>query len=118
MLRMMMKSKVHRATATRTDLDYEGSLTLDADLMDAAEMVPHEQVHIYNITNGERFVTYLIRGERGSGEVGVNGAAAHKVSVGDKLIIVTFAMMADEEIHFTMPKVVLVDDQNRIKNMD
>jgi len=115
MYRMMMKSKVHRATATRTDLDYEGSLSLDPVLMEAADMFPNEQVHVYNISNGERFVTYLIKGKKDSGELGVNGAAAHKVSVGDKLIVVTFALMSDEETNFCTPRVVMVDEENRIK---
>jgi len=118
MIRMMMKSKVHRAAATRTDLDYEGSLTLDAELMEAADMVPFEQVHIYNIANGERFSTYLIKGERGTGEVGINGAAAHKVAVGDKLIIVSYALMSEDETSFCTPLVVLVDENNRVKPAD
>lgn len=117
MIRTIMKSKVHRATATRTDLEYEGSLTLDADLMDAADMVPHEKVHVYNITNGERFSTYLIKGKRGSGEVGINGAAAHKVAAGDKLILVTYALMSDDETNFCTPRIVMVDEKNAIREI-
>ncbi len=101
---------------TETNLEYEGSLTLDETLMEAADLVPFEQVHVLNITNGERFITYLIKGEKGSGVVGVNGAAAHKASVEDKLIVVAYTTMDDEEISFFIPKVIIVDEKNRIKS--
>lgn len=110
----MMKSKIHRAVVTETDIDYEGSLTVDESLMNAADMVPFEQVHVYNVTNGERFVTYLIKGEKNSGVIGVNGAAVHKASVGDVLIIATFTLMDDEDSSFFCPNVVLVDKDNKI----
>ena len=95
-------------------MDYEGSLTVDDYLLNAADIVPFEQVHVYNITSGERFVTYIIRGEKDSGVIGVNGAAVHKASVGDILIIATYTLMDDEESSFFCPKVVLVDKNNKI----
>lgn len=114
MKRIMLRAKIHGASVTRTDLDYEGSLTLDCKLMEEAGMSPYEQIQIYNVTNGERFTTYLIKGEKGSGVVGVNGAAAHKAEVGDKLIIAAYSPMEDEEIEFFIPKIVLLGDSNRI----
>ncbi len=117
MKRIMLKSKVHKAVATETNLEYDGSLTLDASLMEAADMVPNEQIHVYNIKNGERFITYLIKGECDSGVVGINGAAAHKVKVGDHLIIATYVLMEDRETDFYMPKIVLVDGNNKIKEI-
>ena len=95
-------------------MDYEGSLTVDDNLLNAADIVPFEQVHVYNITSGERFVTYIIKGERDSGVIGVNGAAVHKASVGDMLILATYTLMDDEESSFFCPKVVLVDKNNKI----
>jgi len=112
--RNILKSKIHRAVVTETDIDYEGSLTVDERLLEAADMVPFEQVHVYNITNGERFVTYIIKGEKDSGMIGVNGAAVHKASMGDMLIIATFTLMDDEESSFYCPKVILVDKNNKI----
>jgi len=114
--RQILKSKVHQAVVTETNLEYEGSLTLDETLMEAADLVPFEQVHVLNITNGERFITYLIKGKKDSGVVGVNGAAAHKASVGDKLIVVSYTFMDDEEINFFIPKVIIVDERNKIKS--
>ena len=114
MKRNILKSKIHRAVVTETDIDYEGSLTVDERLLEAADMVPFEQVHVYNITNGERFVTYIIKGEKDSGMIGVNGAAVHKASMGDMLIIATFTLMDDEESSFYCPKVILVDKNNKI----
>lgn len=99
---------------TETDIDYEGSITVDESLMKAADMLPFEQVHVYNITNGERFVTYVIKGKKDTGVIGVNGAAAHKASPGDKVIIASYTMMDDEEVSFFHPKVILVDKNNRI----
>jgi aspartate 1-decarboxylase len=111
--RKILKSKIHRAVVTKTDIDYEGSLTLDENLMKAADMVPFEQVHVYNITSGERFVTYIIKGEKDSGVIGVNGAAVHKASLGDMLIIATYTFLDDEERNYFYPKVVLVDKDNK-----
>lgn len=90
---------------------------MDEDLLDKAGLVPYEQVHIYNITNGERFVTYLIKGERGSGMVGINGAAVHKANVGDRVILAVFGLMDDEETDFFMPRVLIMDKDNRIKTI-
>lgn len=117
MRRIMLKAKIHRARVTQTDLDYEGSLTLDTNLMDAADMLPYEQVHVYNITNGERFLTYLIKGEKDSGVIGINGAAAHKAQVGDELIIATYTVLTEEKTDYFMPKIILVDGKNRIKRL-
>ncbi len=117
MKRFMLKSKIHRAAATETNVDYEGSLTLDETLMNAANMIPNEQVHVYNVANGERFITYLIRGKKDSGIVGINGAAAHKVKVGDPLIIASYTLMDEEETDFVLPKIVLVNEHNRIKDI-
>jgi aspartate 1-decarboxylase len=113
MRRMMLMGKVHRATVTDANLDYEGSLTLDPDLMDAAGMLPYEQVQVLDVNNGSRLTTYLIEGERSSGQVIINGAAARLVSPGDKVIVVAYAEMEDEEARSHTPKVVLVDRANR-----
>lgn len=113
----MLKSKIQKAKVTETDLDYEGSLTLDESLMKAADMIPYEQVHVYNISNGERFVTYLIKGKEDSGVVGVNGAAAHKAHVGDKLIIASYIVLKEEKIDYFMPKILILDEENKIKEM-
>jgi aspartate 1-decarboxylase len=107
------KSKIHRATVTEANLNYEGSVTLDADLMDAANILPHEQVQVLNVNNGERFDTYAIRGPRGSGMVCLNGPAARLAQVGDMVIILTYAWMEREELERHTPKVVLVDERNR-----
>lgn len=114
MKRNILKSKIHRAIVTETNIDYEGSITVDESLLKAVDMVPFEQVHVYNITNGERFVTYIIKGEKDSGVIGLNGAAARKALLGDMLIIVSFTLMDDEEISFFCPKVILVDKNNKI----
>lgn len=110
----IFKSKLHRATVTHADLDYEGSVTIDADLMEAADILPHEAVHIWNITNGSRLVTYTLEGPRGSRAICVNGAAAHLTKPGDLVIIATFADMTPEEARRYEPTVVLVDRENRI----
>jgi aspartate 1-decarboxylase len=115
MLRTFLKGKVQRAVVTAADLEYEGSLGLDADLMEAAGFLPYERVEVYNIGNGERFATYLVKAEAGSGTVAVYGAAAHKVRVGDRVIIAAYAVLGEDEIDFFMPKVVLVDDRNRVR---
>jgi aspartate 1-decarboxylase len=113
MKRTMMHGKIHRATVTGAFLDYEGSIALDPDLYEAAGFLPYEQVHVLNIDNGNRFVTYVIEGERGSGEVAVNGAAARLVQVGDTIIVLAYTEMDDEEARTLRPKVVLVDASNR-----
>jgi aspartate 1-decarboxylase len=113
MRRTLFKSKIHRATVTHADLEYEGSVTIDRDLMIAADIVPHEQVHIWNVTRGSRLVTYALEGPPGSGEVCINGAAAHQAKPGDLVIIATFAEMDAAEAAAHRPKVVLVDARNR-----
>jgi len=109
----MMHGKIHRATVTGAFLDYEGSIALDPDLYEAAGFLPYEQVHVLDIDNGNRFVTYVIEGERGSGEVAVNGAAARLVQVGDTIIVLAYTEMDDAEARALQPRVVLVDAQNR-----
>ena len=117
MKRIMLKAKIQKLTVTETNLEYEGSLTLDEDLMKAVDMLPFEKVHVYNISNGERFSTYLIKGLRGSGSVGVNGAAVHTAEKGDKLIVVSYVVLEEEEIDFFMPKILIVGEDNRIKTI-
>ncbi len=114
MLRTMFKSKIHRATVTHAELHYVGSLTVDQDLLDAADLLPGEQVSVVDIANGNRFETYLIPGERGSGVIGVNGAAAHLAGVGDLVIVMSYAQMDDAEARSFVPSVVHVDAANRI----
>ncbi|MFH8727319.1 aspartate 1-decarboxylase [Streptomyces termitum] len=114
MLRTLFKSKIHRATVTQADLHYVGSVTVDADLLDAADLLPGELVHIVDITNGARLETYVIEGERGSGVVGINGAAAHLVHPGDLVILISYAQMDDAEVRGYVPRVVHVDGRNRI----
>lgn len=118
MFRTLMKSKIHRATVTHADLDYIGSITLDVALMEAADLLPNERVEIYNVTNGERFATYAIPGPRGLGDVGLNGAAAHKVSVGDLVIIASYATMTDAEARAHVPAVVFVDAANQAVQLE
>ena len=115
MFRTMMKSKIHRARVTESNLDYEGSITIDQTLMEAAEIIPYEQVQIYNVTNGERFTTYAITGERNSGVICINGAAAHKAKKGDIVIIATYATYDETELATFKPKKVYSDENNRIK---
>jgi aspartate 1-decarboxylase len=114
MRRTFFKAKIHRATVTHADLDYEGSVTIDEDLMDAAGIWEYEAVHIWNITRGTRLQTYAIRGERGSGVICINGAAAHLNKPGDLVILATFAELEEAEARAHEPKVVLVDRENRI----
>ena len=114
MQRIMLKSKIHRATVTDADLHYEGSISIDADLLEAADMVLYEKVDIYNITNGSRFSTYIIEGERGSGTICLNGAAARLVSKGDQIIIASYANYEDAEVHNHETKCILVDENNKI----
>jgi aspartate 1-decarboxylase len=115
MERRMMKSKIHRATVTESNLDYEGSITIDSALMEKANIIPYEQVDIYNVTNGERFHTYAIKGEPHSGVICINGAAAHKGRKGDVIIIVTYANYTENELVNFEPKKVYVDGLNCIK---
>ena len=113
-MRIMMKSKIHRATVTQADLDYVGSVTLDAALMEAADLLEGEQVAIVDITNGARIETYVIPGPAGSGVIGINGAAAHLVHPGDLVIIMSYAVMDDAEARALKPLVVHVDEKNRV----
>ena len=114
MRRTMCKSKIHRATLTGADLHYVGSLTVDRDLMDAADMMPYEQVHVVNVNNGNRLVTYIIEGERGSGTVQLNGAAARLGAPGDVVIVITYAEYDDADLRSGFePRVVFVNDENR-----
>ncbi|GAA4662607.1 aspartate 1-decarboxylase [Streptomyces chumphonensis] len=114
MMRTMFKSKIHRATVTEADLHYVGSVTVDADLLDAADLLPGELVHIVDVTNGARLETYTIAGERGSGVIGINGAAAHLVHPGDLVILISYAQLDDAEARTYTPRVVHVDAGNRI----
>ena len=114
MFRTMLKSKIHRATVTQADLNYVGSVTIDADLMDAADLLPGEQVAIVDVTNGARLETYVIAGPRGSGVIGINGAAARLVHAGDLVIIISYCTVTDAEARDLHPRVVFVDAENRI----
>lgn len=114
MRRTLLKSKIHRARVTDADLHYEGSVTVDRDLMDAADLVRFERVEIYNVTNGERFATYVIPGERGKGEIVINGAAAHKAGRGDVVILCSYAEVEEAEVKAHRVHLVYVDEGNRI----
>ncbi|WP_199034088.1 aspartate 1-decarboxylase [Glycomyces salinus] len=118
MLRTMFKSKIHRATVTQADLHYVGSVTVDADLLEAADILDGEQVSIVDITNGARLETYTIAGERGSGVIGINGAAAHLVDPGDLVILISYAQLEDAEARSFTPRVVHVDENNEIIEVD
>ena len=118
MQRHMLKSKIHRATVTGCDLHYVGSVTLDADLMRSADLLPGELVHVLDIDNGNRFETYVIEGEPGSGEVCLNGAAARLVHLGDRVIIVSYGVFDDSELESHEPRVVHVDERNAIVRVD
>src|ERR1051326_6580567 len=115
MNRSMLKSKIHRAVVTDANLDYEGSLTLDLDLLEAADILPFEEVHVWNVSNGARFQTYAIAGERGSGIVCANGGAAHHAHRGQVLIIATFTVLPDDDARRHRPRVIHVDERNRIR---
>ena len=117
MIRTMMKSKIHRVTVTQADLHYVGSVTVDGDLLAAADLLPGQQVDIVDVTNGARLTTYVIPGERGSGEICINGAAAHLVAPGDVVILIAYGMLADAEARTFHPHVVFVDEQNRILDL-
>lgn len=114
MMRRMFLGKIHRAKVTQADLDYEGSVTIDADLMEAAGMLDHEELQVWNLTRGTRLVTYAIRGEAGSGVVCVNGAAAHHARPGDLVILATFGLLTEAEAKLHRPRVVRVDADNHI----
>lgn len=115
MQRYMLKSKIHRVTITEAHLDYEGSITIDEALMEAADILPYEKVNIYNVSNGERFSTYVIKGKRNSGVIGLNGAAARKGSRGDLIIIASYVAVDDDEAHDWTAKCVFVGENNIIK---
>ncbi|MCE7009228.1 aspartate 1-decarboxylase [Kibdelosporangium philippinense] len=117
MLRTMLKSKIHRATVTQADLHYVGSVTVDLDLMEAADLLVGEQVTIVDVTNGARLETYVIEGERGSGVIGINGAAAHLVHPGDIVIMIAYGMMDNAEAAAYKPRVVFVDGQNKVVDL-
>lgn len=117
MRRTLLKSKIHRATVTEANLDYEGSVTIDRDLMDSANIVDHEQVHIYDVTNGSRLSTYAIPGPRGSGVICINGAAAHLVRKGDLVILATYAEFEEQEIRAHRPRVLFVNESNQVANV-
>lgn len=114
----MFKSKIHRAKVTHADLNYEGSVTISGDLMDAAKILDHEQVHIWNVCQGTRMVTYALRGKEDSGVICINGAAAHLAKPGDKVIISTFAEVPEKEAVDWKPTVVLVDEENRVVDLE
>lgn len=114
MIRMMLNSKLHRATVTEANLNYIGSITIDSDLLDAAGMLPNEKVHVVNNNNGKRFETYIIAGERGSGVICVNGAAARLVQKGDIVIILSYVYMSNEEAQLHEPTVLIMDEYNKI----
>lgn len=115
MLRSVLKSKIHRATITEADLNYEGSLTIDRRLLEAADIIPFERIMVYNINNGERFDTYAIEGEAGSGVIGLNGAAARKGHVGDLIIIATYVHLDESELSEFKPSILLLDENNKVK---
>ena len=117
MQRTLLKSKLHRVTVTHSELDYEGSVAIDEDLLKAGDILEYEQLEVYNITNGERFGTYAIRAEAGSGVISVNGAAAHKANPGDLLIICTYARLNEDELENFEPNLVYVDEKNRIQKL-
>ena len=117
MNRQMLKAKLHKATITEANLNYEGSLTIDRELLDSVGIIPFERVKVYNINNGERFDTYAIEGEAGSGVIGLNGAAARKGLVGDLIIIVTFGFYGEDELEDYHPSIALLDQNNQIKEM-
>jgi aspartate 1-decarboxylase len=113
MIRTLLKSKIHRVAVTQCELHYEGSCAIDEDLLDAADIAENEQIHIWNINNGERFITYAIRGERGSGMISINGSAARRASVGDLVIIASYAGVAEAQVATHKPKLVFVNERNK-----
>ena len=117
MFRTLLKSKIHRATVTHCELHYEGSCGIDEDLMDAANLCENEQIHIWNINNGERFVTYAIKAPRGSGIFSLNGSAARRASIGDLIIIAAFGLVAEEGVAAHAPQLVFMDEKNQVKEL-
>ena len=117
MIRTMMNSKIHRARVTESNLNYVGSITIDADILDAVDILPNEKVEIVNNNNGERFATYVIAGERGSGKICLNGAAARLVQVGDVVIIMTYVQLEESELQGHAPKVAVLNENNEIEEM-
>ena len=117
MLRTLCKSKLHRATVTEANVQYTGSITLDAELMKAADLLPYEQVHVVDVDNGARLVTYCIEGQAASGVVCMNGAAARLVKAGDRVIVISYAQMTPEEIERFTPRIVLLDRKNRVREI-
>ncbi|MDP4302072.1 aspartate 1-decarboxylase [Leptothrix discophora] len=115
MFRTLLKSKIHRATVTHCELHYEGSCGIDLDLLEAANLCENEQIHVWNVDNGERFVTYVIEAPRGSGIISLNGSAARRASVGDLVIIAAFAQVHEDQVGAHRPALVFMDDANRIK---
>jgi len=113
MFRIMYKSKIHEARVTETQLEYEGSITVDEKLMEAANIMPGERLEIFNLSNGARFSTYAIKGEKGSGVICLNGAAARLTEVGDKVIIISYAVVTEEEARTLKPRTILVDEKNK-----
>ena len=116
-MRTMMGGKIHRATVTEANVDYEGSITIDKDLMEAADMLPYEQVHVLDVDNGARLETYIIEGERGSGVICINGAAARLIHEGDKVIIIAYQTVSEADAPHVQPRAVFVDEKNRIDRM-
>lgn len=116
MLRSMLKSKIHRATVTEANLEYEGSLTIDADLLRAADILPFEEIHVWNVTRGSRLTTYAMLGPAGSGVMCVNGAGAHLVRPGDVIIVATYTQLETDAAHEHEPTIILVDETNRIRH--
>jgi aspartate 1-decarboxylase len=117
MFRTLLKSKIHRAAVTHCELHYEGSCGIDEDLLDAANLCENEQIHVWNINNGERFVTYVIKAPRGSGIISLNGSAARRASTGDLVILAAFAQVHEDQVATHAPKLVFMDEQNRIKEL-
>jgi aspartate 1-decarboxylase len=117
MLRTFLQAKLHRVRVTQADLDYEGSCGIDAELLEASGLREYQYIELYNITNGERFTTYIIKAPKGSGEISLNGAAARKAAIGDLLIICAYSSYTDEELENHRPIVVLVDEHNRVKKI-
>ena len=113
MFRTLLKSKIHRVAVTHCELHYEGSCAIDEDLLEAADIAENEQIHIWNINNGERFITYAIKGRRGSGMISVNGAAARRAAVGDLIIVAAFAQVPEDRVAAHQPQLVFVDEANR-----
>lgn len=117
-MRTMMGGKIHRATVTEANVDYEGSITIDKDLMEAADMLPYEQVHVLDVDNSARLETYIIEGERGSGVICINGAAARLIHEGDKVIIIAYQTVSEADAPHVQPRAVFVDEKNRIAHKE